>query len=112
MKSIKSIKKFFPGFCVKSFPNNISIVITVVTPTTVFASPNDNLNIDTITRIAKNNIVFEIQNEENIDDVNKNDYFITVENIKLALVYCNPLRGLPTFKYNVWKNMNLTFNNN
>lgn len=70
------------------------------------------ISLDKSGQIDMNNIIFEIQNEENVGDIDKNNYFITVENIKLALVYCNPLRGLPTFKYNIWKNMNLTFNNN
>lgn len=63
-------------------------------------------------QINMNNVVFKVVNEDNMDLIDKNAYSTTVENIKLALVYCNPLRGLPSFKYNVWKNMNLTFNNN
>lgn len=63
-------------------------------------------------QINMNNIVFKIIDEDSLDSIDKNAYFTTVENIKLALVYCNPLRGLPSFKYNIWKNMNLTFNNN
>lgn len=63
-------------------------------------------------QINMNNIVFKVVDEDNMDLIDKNAYSATIENIKLALVYCNPLRGLPVFKYNVWKNMNLTFNNN
>ena len=63
-------------------------------------------------QIDMNNVIFNVVNEDGVDLKDKNAYFTTVENIKLALVYCNPLRGLPTFKYNIWKNMNLTFNNN
>ena len=63
-------------------------------------------------QIDMNNVIFNVVNEDGVDLKDKNAYFTTVENIKLALVYCNPLRGLPAFKYNIWKNMNLTFNNN
>ena len=62
-------------------------------------------------QINMNDIVFKIVDEDNLDSIDNDAYISTVENIKLALVYCNPLRGLPSFKYNVWKNMSLTFDN-
>lgn len=69
------------------------------------------IKLDKNGQIDINDITFEIEEEQNIKDIDKNEYFTTIENIKLALVYCNPLRGLPNYKYNIWKNMNLIFNN-
>lgn len=62
--------------------------------------------------INMNTINFNVVNEHNSEQVDRNDYNKTIENIKLALIYCNPLRNLPYQKYNIWKNMNLLFNNN
>ncbi len=47
-----------------------------------------------------------------IDDKNKfneNDYKDAIENIKLALAYCNPLRNLPLIKYQSWQHINFIF---
>lgn len=62
--------------------------------------------------INMNTINFNLVNDQKLENVDKNDYDKTIENIKLALIYCNPLRNLPYQKYNIWKNMNLLFNNN
>lgn len=61
-------------------------------------------------QINLKNVVFNIENESNINNIDDNDYNIAVNNVKLTLIYCNPLRNLPKFKYNIWKNMNLIFN--
>ena len=62
--------------------------------------------------INMNTVNFNLVNDQKLENVDKNDYDKTIENIKLALIYCNPLRNLPYQKYNIWKNMNLLFNNN
>lgn len=47
-----------------------------------------------------------------IDDnnkFNKEDYDESIENIKITLTYCNPIRNLPLQKYQSWKNINFIF---
>lgn len=47
-----------------------------------------------------------------IDDENKfsnEDYEIAINNAKIALAYCNPIRNLPATKYQYWKNINFIF---
>ncbi len=47
-----------------------------------------------------------------IDDKNKfneSDYKDAIENVKLALAYCNPLRNLPLTKYQNWQHINFIF---
>lgn len=47
-----------------------------------------------------------------IDDENKfsaEDYDIAINNAKIALAYCNPIRNLPRTKYQSWQNINFVF---
>jgi hypothetical protein len=39
----------------------------------------------------------------------KNDYNTSIENVKVALAFCNPIVDLPILKYHEWKNINFTF---
>lgn len=40
----------------------------------------------------------------------KDEYNDTINNVKLALDYCNPVRNLPLGKYKAWKTIKLVFN--
>ena len=42
----------------------------------------------------------------------KEEYDNTIKNAKTALVYCSPLRNLPTLKYESWKKINFIFSGN
>lgn len=47
-----------------------------------------------------------------IDDKNKfsaKDYDVAINNAKIALAYCNPIRNLPRTKYQSWQNINFVF---
>lgn len=47
-----------------------------------------------------------------IDDENKfttDDYNNAINNTKIALAYCNPLRNMPQHKYSSWQNINFIF---
>ncbi|MBR2141172.1 MAG: hypothetical protein IJ853_02350 [Rickettsiales bacterium] len=47
-----------------------------------------------------------------IDDNNaftKEDYDVAIDNAKIALAYCNPIRNLPAMKYQSWQNINFVF---
>lgn len=47
-----------------------------------------------------------------IDDKNKfsaEDYDVAINNAKIALAYCNPIRNLPRTKYQGWQNINFVF---
>lgn len=62
--------------------------------------------------INMNTVSYNLVDESNINNLDKRDYNNTIENIRLALISCNPLRNLPYQKYSIWRNMNLLFNNN
>ncbi|MDR2526916.1 MAG: hypothetical protein LBC92_03520 [Rickettsiales bacterium] len=47
-----------------------------------------------------------------IDDKNKEIYESAINNVKIALVFCNPILNLPLLKYDVWKNITFTFDSN
>jgi len=42
-------------------------------------------------------------------DSDKTNFDIALDNAKSALVFCNPLRGLPITKYKAWKHMTFIF---
>lgn len=44
------------------------------------------------------------------DNHGREEKDIVINNIMTSLNYCNPLRNLPTMKYNSWKVINLVFN--
>lgn len=47
-----------------------------------------------------------------IDDENKfspEDYDVAINNARVALAYCNPIRNLPSTKYQSWQNINFIF---
>ena len=47
-----------------------------------------------------------------IDDENRfstEDYEVAMNNAKIALAYCNPIRNLPRTKYQNWQNINFVF---
>lgn len=46
---------------------------------------------------------------DNDNKFTKEDYDIAIDNVKLALAYCNPIRGLPVSKYRGWQNINFVF---
>lgn len=52
-------------------------------------------------------INFKIIDDDNL--FTEKDYNETINNAKIALAYCNPLRNLPTNKYTSWQNINFIF---
>ena len=59
-------------------------------------------------RIDMKNVTFKVDEKES-RKISKVDYQIAIDNAKLALIYCNPLRNLPATKYYMWKNMSFVF---
>jgi hypothetical protein len=43
---------------------------------------------------------------------NDTSFEIALDNVKTALVFCSPLRGMPTNKYRLWKKMAFAFDSN
>ena len=52
-------------------------------------------------------IVFRVIDDENI--YNERDYEEAMNNAKIALAYCNPIRNLPANKYTSWQSINFIF---
>ena len=46
------------------------------------------------------------------DNFNKDGFDIALDNAKSALVFCSPLRGLPSGKYKTWRQMTFVFDSN
>lgn len=46
------------------------------------------------------------------DNFDREGFEIALENAKSALVFCSPLRGLPSAKYRSWKQMTFVFDSN
>jgi hypothetical protein len=47
-----------------------------------------------------------------VDNFNDEGFAIALDNAKSALVFCSPLRGLPSGKYKTWRRMMLVFDSN
>lgn len=47
-----------------------------------------------------------------VDNFNAEGFKIALDNAKSALVFCSPLRGLPSGKYKTWKHMTFIFDSN
>ena len=50
-----------------------------------------------------------ISDFEKYNDPKEVDFHIAVDNVKRALSFCSPLRNLPSDKYDVWKEVDLRF---
>lgn len=47
-----------------------------------------------------------------VDNFNAEGFEVALDNAKSALVFCSPLRGLPSGKYKTWKHMTFVFDSN
>ncbi len=65
-------------------------------------------------KVAKDGIIDmdSIKVSKISNNVNNNDFNIALDNAKSALVFCSPLRGLPSAKYRSWRQMTFVFDSN
>ena len=53
--------------------------------------------------------LLKIKDFEKYHDPKEIDFHIAVDNVISAITICNPLRNLPTEKYEIWRELNLIF---
>ena len=99
-------RELFELLILESFQAGLSW-ITVLKKREAFREAFDDFDVIKVSQYDEKKVAELLNNEKIIRSRGKIN--AAINNAKIALAYCNPLRNLPTNKYTSWQNINFIF---